>query len=68
MKKTLGILLIMIGAGMMSFEGCSHNSGKSLDANGMIREVPKHQSSVNWIPYTGALVFISGVILTTRKK
>jgi hypothetical protein len=68
MKKTLGILLIMIGAGMFSFSGFNHQGGKQLTDNGMIKEVPVKPTSFNWFPWAGALVFLAGVAITTKRS
>ncbi len=67
MKKTIGILLIMVGAGLFSFNGCNRPSGKIMDGNGTIKSAPVMQTGFNWLPLAGALVFISGVIITTRR-
>jgi len=69
MKKTLGILMIMVGAGMFSFSGFNSKGGKVMTDNGMIKEVqPVKSKSFNWFPYAGAVVFMAGVALTTSKK
>ena len=69
MKKTLGILLIMIGAGMFSFNGCNkQNGGKVMTENGMIKDAPVVKSkSFNWVPLAGALVFVAGVAVTMSR-
>ena len=71
MKKTIGIMLIMIGAGMLSFRGCNQQSSTTMNPDGTIQTVKQTSQkpgSFNWIPYLGAVVFLTGVIFTTRKK
>ena len=68
MKKTIGILMIMLGAGMFSFSGFNKQSGKELTDNGMIKDVPVKPTSFNWFPLAGSVLFIAGIAVTTSKK
>ena len=69
MKKTLGIILILIGAGLFSFSGFNHQEGKTLNDKGLIiNNAAKKETSFNWFPYLGAVVFIGGVLITTAKS
>jgi hypothetical protein len=69
MKKTLGILMIMVGAGMFSFSGFNKQNGnKVMTDNGMIKDAPVVKSkSFNWFPYAGAVLFMAGIAVTTSR-
>ncbi|WP_428328519.1 hypothetical protein [Mucilaginibacter sp.] len=68
--KTLGIMLILLGAGMLSFNGCSSRSNKVMNDNGTIQTTaaPVQESSLKWFPYAGAVVFVTGIFVTTRRS
>jgi len=53
---------------MFSFSGFNKQGGKVMTDNGMIKDVPVKQTSFNWFPYAGAVLFVAGIAITTSKK
>jgi hypothetical protein len=68
MKKTLGILMVMLGAGMFSFGGFNKTSNKVMTDNGQIKDVSVKETSFNWFPLAGSVLFIAGIAVTMSKK
>jgi LPXTG-motif cell wall-anchored protein len=68
MKKTLGILMVMLGAGIFSFSGFNKTSNKVMTDNGQIKDAPVMATSFNWFPLAGAVLFAGGIAVTMSKK
>ena len=69
MQKTLGLLLLIIGAGMLIWTGFNYTKRENVVDAGPIQISVERQKSVNWPPYAGGILAVSGIIvLVTRKK
>jgi uncharacterized membrane protein YidH (DUF202 family) len=69
MQKTIGLLLIVVGAIMLIWTGFSYTRReKAVDA-GPIHISADRQESVNWPPYAGGILVVAGaVVLAMAKK
>jgi drug/metabolite transporter (DMT)-like permease len=69
MQRTIGLLLIVIGAIMLLWTGFSYTKREKLvDAGPIHLSADKHES-VNWPPYVGGILLVGGIlVLATGKK
>lgn len=69
MQKTIGILLLVIGAAMLIWTGFTYTRKEKVVDAGPIQISADRQHSVNWPPYAGGLLVIGGIVLlvTARK-
>ena len=63
MKKTIGILLLVVGIVMLIWTGFSYTKKEKLVDAGPVQIEADRQKSVNWPPYAGGILVIGGVIL-----
>jgi len=63
MKKTLGILLLVIGIIMLIWTGFSYTKKEKVVDAGPLQISADKQHTVNWPPYAGGILVIGGVIL-----
>ena len=63
MKKTLGILLLVIGIVMLIWTGFSYTKKEKVVDAGPLQISADKQHTVNWPPYAGGILVIGGVIL-----
>ena len=63
MKKTLGILLLVIGIIMLIWSGFSYTKKEKVVDAGPLQISADKQHTVNWPPYAGGILVIGGVIL-----
>lgn len=69
MSKTLGLILTLLGIAMLVWTGFSYTKKEKVVDAGPIEISADQQRSVNWPPYVGGIVLITGiVILVTAKK
>jgi len=68
MKKTLGIVLIAIGAVMLIWTGFTYTKKEKVVDAGPIEISADKQKSVNWPPYAGAVLLVGGVLLVALTK
>jgi uncharacterized membrane protein len=69
MNKTIGILLIVIGAAMLIWTGFTYTKKEKIIDAGPIQVSADREKTVNWPPYLGGLLVIGGlVIVATSKK
>lgn len=68
--KTLGILLIVIGAIMTIFTGFNLITKKEVADIGPIEINKTEKTPIYWSPVTGALLLVAGVVImaTSRKS
>lgn len=68
MGKTLGIILIIIGAVMLVWTGFSFTRKEKVVDIGPIEVSADKKEQVNWPPYVGGIVLVAGVVLLVAAK
>lgn len=69
MQKTIGLLLLIIGAVMLIWTGFTYTKKEKVVDAGPIQISAEKQKSVNWPPYAGGILAACGIIvLVTSKK
>lgn len=66
--KTLGILLIVIGAIMTVFTGFNIISKKEVADVGPVEINKTEKTPVYWSPVTGAILLVAGVVILATTK
>jgi uncharacterized membrane protein len=69
MNRTIGIVLIIVGAVMLIWTGFTYTKKEKIVDAGPIQISADRQKTVNWPPYLGGILLIGGiVIIATSKK
>lgn len=68
MNKTLGIILIVIGAAMLIWTGFSYTQRKKVVDVGPLQVYANQKHHVNWPPYLGTVVLIGGIVIVVMSK
>jgi hypothetical protein len=69
MSRTIGILLVIIGAIMLVWTGFTYTKKEKVVDAGPLEISADRQESVNWPPYLGGALLVGGlVIIMTAKK
>lgn len=69
MNRTIALVMIILGIIMLVWTGFTYTQKEKLVDAGPIQISADKQKSVNWPPYIGGIILVSGVIiLTTSKK
>lgn len=69
MNRTIGLVLIVIGAIMLIWTGFSYTKKEKVIDAGPIQVSADKQKSVNWPPYLGGILLVGGIVVvaTARK-
>ncbi|MBK0378623.1 hypothetical protein [Mucilaginibacter segetis] len=70
MNRTLGIILIVIGAAMLIWTGFTYTKKEKVVDAGPIQVSADKQHTVAWPPYVGGILLIGGIVIvaTAKKK
>lgn len=68
MNKTIGILLIVIGAAMLIWTGFTYTKKEKIIDAGPIQVSADREKTVNWPPYLGGLFVIGGIVIIAISK
>ncbi|PWK79977.1 hypothetical protein LX99_00438 [Mucilaginibacter oryzae] len=68
MNKTVGILLIVIGAVMLIWTGFTYTKKEKIVDAGPIQVSADKEKTVNWPPYLGGLLVIGGIVVVATAK
>lgn len=70
MGRTIGIIMIIVGAVMLIWTGFSYTKKEKVVDLGPLEITADKKEQVNWPPYVGAGVLVVGLILavTTNNK
>jgi len=69
MNRTIGIIMIVIGAAMLIWTGFTYTKKEKVIDAGPIQVSADKEKTVSWPPYAGGILLIGGVIvLVTAKK
>ncbi|MDO6430534.1 hypothetical protein Q4E93_08050 [Flavitalea sp. BT771] len=70
MKRTLGAVLLVLGAVMLIWTGFSYTRKEKVVDAGPIQISADKKKTVNWPPYAGGILAVAGIVLlvTPGKK
>ena len=68
MQKTIGLVLIVIGAVMLIWTGFSYTRREKVVDAGPIHISADREHTVNWSPYAGGLLLLGGIVLVASAK
>jgi hypothetical protein len=69
MNKTVGIILIVIGAAMLIWGGFSYTKQEKVVDMGPLEITAAKKETVNWPPFAGGIILVADiVVLVTAKK
>jgi uncharacterized membrane protein len=70
MNKSLGLILIVIGAILLIWTGFTYTKKEKIIDAGPIQVSADREKSVNWPPYAGGIVLLAGVVIliSSNKK
>ncbi|SEK31187.1 hypothetical protein [Parapedobacter koreensis] len=63
MAKTVGIILIVVGALMLVWTGFSFTREEKVVDIGSLEVTADKEEQVNWPPYVGGIILVAGVVL-----
>jgi len=68
MNRTIGIVLIIIGAAMLIWTGFSYTKKEKVVDAGPLQISVNKQKTVNWPPYLGGILLIGGIVIVATAK
>ncbi|WP_295802074.1 hypothetical protein [Mucilaginibacter sp.] len=68
MNRTIGIVLIIIGAAMLIWTGFSYTKKEKVVDAGPLQISVNKQKTVNWPPYLGGILLIGGIVVVATAK
>jgi hypothetical protein len=63
MKRTLGAILLILGAVMLIWTGFSYTKKEKVVDAGPVQISADKEKTVNWPPYAGGILAVAGIIL-----
>lgn len=63
MAKTVGIILVIVGAIMLVWTGFSFTRKEKVVDIGSLEISADKKEQVNWPPYVGGVILVAGVVL-----
>ena len=66
--KTIGIILVIIGAIMMIYTGCNYITTKRVVDVGPIKIDKQESHPVQWSPIVGAILLVGGIAIVLTNK
>jgi len=68
MKRTLGMILIVVGIAMLIWTGFTYTQKEKVVDAGPLQISANKQKTVYWPPYAGAVLLLGGVVLLAVSK
>lgn len=68
MNKSVGLVLIVLGAILLIWTGFTYTKKEKIIDAGPIQVSADKEKSVNWPPYAGGLVLLAGVVIVVTAK
>ena len=68
MNKSVGIVLIIIGAVLLIWTGFTYTKREKIVDAGPIQISADKEKSVNWPPYAGGIILLAGVVVFVAAK
>ena len=63
MAKTIGIILVIVGAVMLVWTGFSFTKKEKVVDIGSLEITADKKEQVNWPPYVGGVILVAGIVL-----
>ncbi|MEN0053668.1 MAG: hypothetical protein AAGC65_08360 [Mucilaginibacter sp.] len=68
MNKTIGIVLIIIGAIMLAWTGFTYTKKEKIIDAGPIQVSADRQKTISWPPYLGGILLVGGIVIVITSK
>ena len=68
MNRTIGIILIIIGAAMLIWTGFTYTKKEKVVDAGPLQVSVDKQKSLNWPPYLGGILVLGGIVIVATAK
>lgn len=68
MKKSIGIILIIVGAVMLIWTGFSYTKKEKIIDAGPLQVSADKKEHVSWPPYLGGILLIGGIVIVATAK
>lgn len=70
MNKSVGLILIVLGAILLIWTGFTYTKKEKIVDLGPIQVSADREKTVNWPPYAGGVVLLAGIVVlvTARNK
>lgn len=68
MNKSVGLILIVVGAILLIWTGFSYTKKEKIVDLGPIQVSADREKTVNWPPYAGGVVLLAGIIVLVTAK
>jgi uncharacterized membrane protein len=68
MSRTIGIVIIIIGAVMLIWTGFTYTKKEKIVDAGPLHISADRQKTVNWPPYLGGVLIIGGIVIVATAK
>lgn len=68
MNRTIGVILIVVGAIMLIWTGFSFTKKEKIIDAGPVEISADKKESVNWPPYLGGILLVGGIVIVATAK
>jgi uncharacterized membrane protein len=68
MNRSLGIILIVVGAAMLIWTGFTYTKKEKVIDAGPLEITADKKESVNWPPYLGGILLVGGIVIVASAK
>lgn len=68
MNRSIGLILILIGAAMLMWTGFTYTKKEKIIDAGPIQVSADRQKTVDWPPYMGGILLIGGIVIIASSK
>lgn len=68
MNRSIGLILILIGAAMLMWTGFTYTKKEKIIDAGPIQVSADRQKTVDWPPYLGGILLIGGIVIIASSK
>jgi len=68
MNRSIGLILIVIGAAMLMWTGFTYTKKEKIIDAGPIQVSADRQKTVDWPPYLGGILLIGGIVIIASSK